>query len=118
MGRECPYCESVEIAEDEEGGLLRCRDCGRSSLPQVAAREREAPPKEESATRLARPRRRKSLGESNSRRRENHLAPGDVASWPAALFGFGATGLFYGLLYMLPASGFSVLLRIAAGCPM
>lgn len=109
MGRECPYCESVEIAEDEEGGLLRCRDCGRSSLPQVAAREREAPPKEESATRLARPRRRKSLGESNSRRRENHSAPGDVASWPAALLGFGATGLFYGLLYMLPASGFSVL---------
>ena len=107
MGRICPYCASVEIAEDDEGGVLRCRDCGRSSLPTVATRARELALAEKSAVR---PALRNSSGDSApKRRRENRGAPGEIASWPAALLSFAATGFFYGLLYMLPASGFSVL---------
>ena len=110
MGRVCAYCASVEIAEEEEGGVLRCRDCGRSSLPKLTAHGRGVLESEAAANRSAPPVDGNPLGESASKhRRENRGAPGEISSWPAALLSFAATGLFYGLLYMLPATGFSVL---------
>jgi len=107
MGRVCPYCASTEIAEDDQSGVLRCRDCGRSSLAEVGSRGRQALEIEESTKRplIEKPWR----GSASKRRRENRGAPAEIASWPAALLGLAVTGLFYGLLYILPASGFSVL---------
>ncbi len=107
MARVCPYCKSVEVSGNTEGGVLRCRECGRSSLPSVADHDR--PPFE--AEKPAPP---PTFGLSSralasKRPRESRGAPAEIPSWPAALVGFAATGLFYGLLYMLPATGFSVL---------
>lgn len=110
MARVCPYCESIEIAEEEEGGVLRCRDCHRSSLPQRVAPTTEVSPTERSERRPASLTVGASLdGLDPKRRRENRGAPGEIASWPAALLACAASGLFYGLLYWLPATGFSVL---------
>jgi len=107
MGRVCAYCESIEIAEDEEGGVLRCRDCGRSSLPEGVPREEEMLETLGASTTSAR---RNPMGElPTKQRRDARGAPAEIASWPAALLGFAATAVFYGLLSVLPATGFSVL---------
>jgi biopolymer transport protein ExbB/TolQ len=102
MGRDCAYCGAVGIAEDETSGVFRCRDCGRSSLPDHSPEfdaNRPAPDSE----------REEVSSRAPTRRRENRRAPGEISSWPAALLGFCATGAFYGLLALLPSSGFSVL---------
>lgn len=107
MGRVCPYCASAGVAKDDQSDVLRCRDCGRSSLAEVGSRGRQAFENEETTKR---PLLGKSWrGSASKRRRENRGAPAEIPSWPAALLSFVATGLFYGLLSMLPASGFSVL---------
>jgi biopolymer transport protein ExbB/TolQ len=107
MGRVCPYCESLELATDEDGGVLRCGDCGRSSLPG-ASRSGKKEVELDDGLRSHGP--RPSSARPGSRRhRESRGAPADVASWPAALLGFGGTGVFYGLLHLLPSSGFSAL---------
>lgn len=102
MGQDCAYCGATEIVEDEHSGVLRCHECGRSSLPNAASAKDSArlgvkgavPP---------------FLSAHSRRRREKRGAPGEIPSWPAALSSLAATGLFYGLLGLLPASGFSVL---------
>ena len=99
MGRVCPYCGSAEIVDGEEDGVFRCRGCGRSALSDLATGEIAAGP-------VLRAPASESM---TTRRREIRGAPGEIASWPAALFSFAATGFFYGLLYMLPTSRFSVL---------
>jgi biopolymer transport protein ExbB/TolQ len=107
MARVCPYCKTVEISENVEGGVLRCHDCGRSSLPAAADHAGKALDAEKPATPPAFG--LSSPAPKTKRPRDNRGAPAEIPSWPAALVGFAATGLFYGLLYMLPATGFSVL---------
>ena len=99
MSRVCPYCQSARVDRTEEGGVLRCRECGRSSLGEDADETGEAPTGSQNPL----------AASLTKNRRDLRGAPAEIASWPAALFGFAATGLFYGLLYMLPASGFSSL---------
>ena len=102
MERVCPYCESSDLEADEEGPVLRCHACGRSSLPGAPAVE--APSRSTDSPSLAGA---SSEGFAN-RLRDHRGAPGDVPSWPAAA-AFAATVLYYGLLSLLPASGFSAL---------
>ena len=99
MSRVCPYCQSARVDRTEEGGVLRCRECGRSSLGESIDETGEAPTGSQNPL----------AASLTKNRRDLRGAPAEIASWPAALFGFAATGLFYGLLYMLPASGFSSL---------
>lgn len=90
MARTCPYCESSGLEAAQEAGVLRCRDCGRSSLAGEGRGLAAAPPGEVPG-RLAR-------GPQRAPRR----APGEVASWPAALVAGLATVVFYGVLHLLP----------------
>ena len=107
MGRVCPYCESVELAADEDGVILRCRDCGRSSLPGATVLEAvESLPAE---TASPRGHEHSSAPVISQRRPENRGAPAEVSSWPAALLGLAMTVLFYGLLYLLPSTGLTAL---------
>lgn len=97
MARACPYCESKALMSDEGGGVLRCRECGRSSLPGKGEPTSPKNPPVPVASAALR------------RRRQNRGAPGEVASWPAALLGMAATAGFYGLLAVLPSSALKVL---------
>lgn len=115
MNRVCPYCESVEIADEEQGGLFRCRACGRSSLAStkadVATRGGEALGKQGSFASGdgGFDDRKVDVPTRSLRRRDRRGAPGEMPGWPAAVLAMIATGLFYGLLSMLPTTGFSVL---------
>ncbi|MBJ18029.1 MAG: hypothetical protein CL933_01275 [Deltaproteobacteria bacterium] len=91
MGRACPYCESQDLGATEESGVLRCCDCGRSSLM------------DERGTSVAESSPALVTGVPHGRRsRMLRRAPGEVASWPAALTAIVATLLFYALLSLFP----------------
>ncbi len=105
MARACPYCESSGLEAAEEAGVLRCRACGRSSL----AGEGALPSK---PTAMAGPRQR-ARGAQRAPRR----APGEVASWPAALVAGAATLVFYGALYLLPEARISDLFMARGWVP-
>jgi biopolymer transport protein ExbB/TolQ len=99
MDRACPYCASVEL-ETDEAGVLRCRDCGRSCLPDAsqsaaaigALRDPDPVHRLDASPGAPRPR----------ARRESRGAPAEIPSWPAALLAVAVTAAFYGLLYLLP----------------
>jgi biopolymer transport protein ExbB/TolQ len=98
--RVCPYCESSVLEDDEAGTVLRCHACGRSSLPGAAG----SPVPEPSGNPLD-----SSSQGFTHRLRDHRGAPGEVPSWPAAAAAFAASALYYGLLSVLPATGFSEL---------
>jgi biopolymer transport protein ExbB/TolQ len=108
MDGACPYCESVELGVNEVGGVLQCRDCGRSSLPGPNPRGMIQATADGSGSTEPQPGGGRA-GRLPARRREIRGAPGEVASWPAALLAFAATVFFYLLLFVLPASGFTAL---------
>ena len=98
--RVCPYCESSDLGDDEEGAIVRCHACGRSSLPGTPL---DAGPGS-AADRMS-----ASTTGFTSGLRDHRGAPGEVPSWPAAAGAFAASAVYYGLLSILPASGFSAL---------
>jgi len=101
MGRACPYCESVDVEAEEDGAILRCRDCGRSSLPESGS---------EISAVGATPRLDPSWTPLDSKhRRESRGAPAEIPSWPAALLAFGLTIVFYGILYVVPSTSITSL---------
>lgn len=108
--RVCPYCESTELEAGEEGAILRCQSCGRSSLPGAPAVQDvnssiDPPKMEGSSADPSGP----SAQIFTNRFRDRRGAPGEVPSWPAAAAALAASLLYYGLLFVLPASGFSSL---------
>jgi biopolymer transport protein ExbB/TolQ len=110
MERVCPYCESTEIALEvtgalEEQAVWRCAGCGRSSLQG----ESSQPHSSRTAEAVLRVRQGRSFERFSRRLRDQRGAPGEVSSWPAAAIAFVSTLLFYGLLRILPESGFSEL---------
>ncbi|MEZ4353974.1 MAG: MotA/TolQ/ExbB proton channel family protein [Myxococcota bacterium] len=98
MTREatCPYC-GERTARAAEPGVWRCAACGRSFLDasEAASTEHEEvalpgdPTDVRAPIEIGRPARR---------------APGEVSSVPALGWAIGSSGLFYGVLALLPAS--------------
>ena len=124
MERVCPYCESTEIAPEVPSAaaalgaqaVARCASCGRSSLQGASSQsDSSRDDLDEDATSSRSPRAGLSFGQGRSatpfsqRPRDQRGAPGEVPSWPAAAIAFASTLLFYGLLRVLPESGFSEL---------
>jgi biopolymer transport protein ExbB/TolQ len=106
MSRVCPYCEALDLESIDDGAVLRCRSCGRSSLagsstplaqdsPASAPSTQPTPPAGPPSRLFAR------------RRQPVRGAPAEVASLPSALAAIVVTVLFYGLLHLMPAMRFS-----------
>jgi len=104
MQLDCPYCDARALERTDDGALLRCRACGRSSLIAAGAGDAEVEP--------AAPRVAASASPSEEvvrARKRMRSAPGEVHGLPPAAIGLGASALFYGLLYQLPSSPISEL---------
>jgi biopolymer transport protein ExbB/TolQ len=104
MQLDCPYCDASALERIEDGALLRCSACGRSSLVAAGGDGIE----EEGATSPA-----ASLAplppEIVRARKRMRSAPGEVPSLPPAAIGLVGSGLFYGLLHLFPPSPVSEL---------
>ncbi len=108
MARACPYCESEGLESARESGVLRCGNCGRSSLvgelgTAAKAGEGERTNAQVGTGEVAR------MSRSRVFRGAPRRAPGEVSSWPAALAAIVATVLFYALLYLAPDARISEL---------
>lgn len=84
MKRVCPHCEADALGSAADGGVVVCSACGASSLSPSG--------------KPTSPRQR--IARAGAARR----APGEVASWPAAVGALVVTAVFYGLLLAVPAS--------------
>ncbi len=106
--RVCPYCESVRLEPLEDGAILRCRDCGRSSL-QGPGRAAGVPIGTLASGSPFEPIGVAAEGGSSPRLRASRGAPAEVNPVPAALVALVSTASFFGLLHLLPATRFSEL---------
>ncbi len=95
----CPYCDSPALEATGDEGVVVCRGCGRSSLRPGGSRGTEsAHGVDPAATDVSAP---------WASRPPVRRAPGEVASWPAALLALLVTAVFYGLLAFAPAGRLS-----------
>lgn len=85
----CAYCGAEALEPGSAEGVLQCRACGRSSLASaVRTGALDPSPPDPDDARGEGPRRALARG-----------APGEVASWPAALAALVVTVIFYAGLY-------------------
>ncbi|MGB0621986.1 MAG: MotA/TolQ/ExbB proton channel family protein [Myxococcota bacterium] len=80
MDRPCPHCEESALENSGEVGVLRCSRCGQSCLAEESA----------------------SAGRVEARLQPRR-APGEGGDWIPAVAAVASTGVFYGLLQVVPA---------------
>ncbi|HEB88018.1 MAG TPA: hypothetical protein ENI85_00460 [Deltaproteobacteria bacterium] len=106
--RCCPYCESDQLERLEGGTILRCRDCGRSSLPGRCPSADDTIGRGPGDSAFA------SIGAAGAAAPGHHLrgargAPAEVSPVLPALWAVVFTALFFGALRLLPPTRFSEL---------